>query len=311
MKNHIHRPERYSLFFSSREEPVLRINSGDTVETTSIDSQGDDENGKCAGPKYNALTGPFYVEEAQPGDVLKVHLERVRLNGRTGLSYSGLNDHATTPREFARSLEGARLYHWRFNFDDQTASADLTPRLGRLKLPLRPFPGCIGVAPPEGESLSALFAGSHGGNIDYNGLVEGTTLHFPVSAPGAHFFFGDGHAAQGDGESNGGAVEATLAVKFRVEVVAQGQIPSLRAESADSLMALGVGEPLDRAYQRASANMIDWLTRGFGLELHEAYVLIGATARFDIASIVNGRGNTVACRISRGQLHQLLDGAAR
>lgn len=305
-ETHVYVPDRYSLVFSSDKEAVLKIRPGDTVETTTIDSQGDDEKGRPIGPKYNALTGPFYIEGAKPGDVLVVHLDRVRLNSPRGLSYSGLSDQATTPREFAKGMAGGKLYHWNYAPATMTASTDLTAKLGRLRLPLRPFPGCVGVAPAEHEALSALYAGNSGGNLDYSQLGEGTTLYLPVNVDGAYFYIGDGHALQGDGELNGGAVETTLAVTFRVELKTQRQIPAVRAESADYYLALGVGDPLDKACQRATANMVDWLTTEFGLERPEAYVLIGMTSRLDIANVVNGRGNTVACKVPKWALRQVL-----
>jgi amidase len=308
VSTHIHIPRRYSLTYSSRSEPVLRIRSGDAVETTSVDCEGNDETGRCVGPRPNAVTGPFYIEEAQPGDVLAVVLERVCLTGTAGLSFSELGENATLPREFVRSLQGAKTYRWSYDLEAMIGSTDLTPRLRRLRLPLRPFPGCIGVAPAKGEALSTLTAGPHGGNIDYNRLGQGVTVYLPISVAGAYFYFGDGHAAQGDGESNGGAVEATLAVRFRVEVLARREIPSLRAESADYIMAVGVGEPLDRAYRLATANMIDWLTRDYCLDLPEVYALIGLAGRFDIASVVNERGSPVACRIAKALLRQVTSG---
>lgn len=84
--DHVYKPDRYSLFFTSDKEPVLRIKPADTVETTSVDSEGNDETGKSVGPKYNAVTGPFYVEGAKPGDTLVVRLERVRLNSKRGIA---------------------------------------------------------------------------------------------------------------------------------------------------------------------------------------------------------------------------------
>lgn len=331
---HVYRPEGYSLNFSSAEKPVLRLRPGDSVQTTLVDSEGNDETGRRVGPKYNALTGPFYIEGAKPGDTLVVRLREVRLTGKRGFASTRISENAITPREFAKGAAGVkgyfwtvdrpitpqefvknsaggRGYTWTYDFKTMTASTDVTPRLSRLRLPLRPFPGCVGVAPPLQESLSARFAGDHGGNLDYNQLVEGTTLYFPVYAEGALFFLGDGHAAQGDGEPSGGAVETTLAVKFEVDVLSQQQIPSLRAESDEFYIAIGVGDPLERAYQRATANMVHWLTQGFGLEREEANVLIGTLARFDIASVVNQRGNTIACKIPKALLKQVLAGEGR
>lgn len=174
--NHVYKPDRYSLFFTSDKEPVLRLRPADTVETTSVDSEGNDETGKSVGPKYNALTGPFYVEGAKPGDTLVVRLERVRLNSRRGIASTRIADSAITPQEFAKGAAGAKGYywsidapiapqdfarnsaggkgyHWNFDLESQTGSTDVTPRLSRLRLPLRPFPGCIGVAPALQETL--------------------------------------------------------------------------------------------------------------------------------------------------------------
>lgn len=331
---HEYHPERYSLIFSSEKPPVLRLKPGDTVQTTTVDSEGRDETGRAVGPKYNALTGPFYIEGARPGDTLVVYLEQVRLNSKRGSASTRIGDNAITPREFAKGMAGAKGYfwtidsaitpqefakgtaggkgyYWEYDLERMIGSTNVTPRLSRLKLPLRPFPGCIGVAPAHEEALSARFAGDHGGNLDYNALVEGTKLYFPVNVEGALFYFGDGHAAQGDGESSGGAVETTLAVRFRVELQSKQQIPSLRAESEEFHIAIGVGDPLDRAYQRATANMVHWLTQGFGLDRQEAYVLIGTTAQFDIASIASDRGNTVACKIPRKLLRQVVEPGPR
>lgn len=303
---HQFKPARYSLVFSATPEPVLRLKPGDSVATTSVDSEGGDETGAIVGPKYNALTGPFFIEGAQPGDTLVVHLDRVRLNSKGGLASSRMGDNAVTARDFAAGQPGAKLYRWTYDFDSMTASTTLTPRLSRLRMPLRPFPGCVGVAPANGESLSSLYAGPHGGNLDYRHLVEGTTLYFPVSVAGAYFYFGDGHAFQGDGEPNGGSVETPLAVTFRVELQKGPRLPALRAESPDDYIALGAGNPIDTAYQRATANMIHWLTTTFALDRQEAHVLIGTSARYDFGSVVNDRGNSVACRISKSLLHQML-----
>ncbi|MCX6623536.1 MAG: acetamidase/formamidase family protein [Acidobacteria bacterium] len=305
-ETHQFRPQSYSLVFTGSGDPALRIKPGDTVDTTCVDSNGDYETGKHIAPDWNALTGPFLVEGAQPGDTLVVRLERVRLNSLRGAASTRMADEADTVRDLVSSKFTGKGYHWTFDPASMTGSTDLSPRLSKFRLPLAPFPGCIGVAPSWGESLSALYAGPHGGNLDYNRLVEGTVLYLPVSVPGAYFFIGDGHAAQGDGEPSGGAIETTLAVRFHVELQAKKTIPSLRAESDEYYSAIGTGDPLDLAYQRATANMIHWLTREFELTREEAHVLIGTSAVYDIATIVSQRGKAVACKIAKRNLRQLL-----
>lgn len=304
-ETHRFAPADYKLTFSAAEKPALRIRPGDTVITTSVDSEGGDENGKIVGPKYNALTGPFYVEGARRGDTLIIHLEKVRLNSRGGLASTRMSEMAVTPREFLKGQPASSGYRWQYDHQAGVAFTDVSPRLSRLRVPVAPFPGCVGVAPADGESLSSLYAGPHGGNIDYNRIVEGTILHFPVNVDGAYFFFGDGHAFQGDGEPNGGSVETPLAVTFRAEVAPKKTIPSLRAENEEFYTAIGVGNPLDTAFQRATANMLHWLT-DLGLDRLEAHVLIGVSARYDIASVVNERGNTVGCRVQKRLVRQML-----
>lgn len=305
-EQHQFRPTGYRLTFSAEGKPVLRIRPGDTVVTTSVDSEGGDETGAISGPKYNALTGPFYIEGAQRGDTLVIHLDKVRVSGKTGIASTRMSDMAITPREFAKGQAGSKGYRWTFDPLTGTATTDVSPRLARLRMQLRPFPGCIGVAPANGESLSSLYSGAHGGNLDYNRIVEGTTLYLPVNVDGAYFYFGDGHAFQGDGEPNGGSVEVPLGVTFRVGLQPKKAIPSPRLEDAEFYTAIGVGNPLDTALQRAVANMVDWLTVGFGLDRQDAHVLIGTSARFDIGSVVNERGNSVGCRISKALLRQML-----
>ena len=148
---------------------------------------------------------------------------------------------------------------------------------------------------------SSIVSDDMGGNLDYNELVEGTTLYFPVHAKGAFFFIGDGHAAQGEGEVNGGALETSLDVQFKVSLIKNKTIPAVRAESDEFYMAMGMGLPLDQALQRATANMIDWLTRDFGLSQEEAHVLIGTTVVYDIG-LVSDLRSTVACKIRKSLL---------
>lgn len=182
---------------------------------------------------------------------------------------------------------------------------NLSERMKNLRLPLKPFPGCIGVAPALREAQSSITADTHGGNMDYNELVEGTTVYLPVHTAGAYLYIGDGHAAQGHGETSGGGIETSLQVRFRVTLQKQNTIPSVRAESSQHLMAMGMARPLDEAFQRATVNMIDWLTGEFNLSAAEAHVLLGSTADYDIANVRNPR-YTVVCKVDKALLRQLV-----
>lgn len=300
-ETHQFKPRTYSREFSPYMEPALRVRSGDIVATTCVDSEGQDETGRRVTPPWNPLTGPFYIEGAEPGDSLEVELVKIRLNRANGFGSSRISDAAVPPRYLLDNRGPFRGTKWAFDLERMTASTELTPRLGSYRVPLRPFPGCIGTAPAWREAQSSITADAHGGNVDYNRLVEGTRVYLPVNVAGAYFFIGDGHAAQGDGETSGGAIETTLAVELRFTLHKKKAIPSMRAESDEYLMALGMGRPLEEALKQATANMLEWLRNDYGLTAEESHVLLGTAAHFDVASIPNPR-YTVACRLNKNLL---------
>jgi acetamidase/formamidase len=231
-ETHRFQPRRYWREFTPYAEPALRIKPGDTVLTTTVDSEGVDEHGKRVTPGWNPLTGPFYVEGAEPGDTLAVVLERIRLNRATGVASTRISDDAVTPeyiRQQFRDQVKPRGITWTFDEERRTGRTDFSERLRDFKLPLRPFLGCLGVAPPMAEAQHSITVDAHGGNMDYNRLVEGVTVYFPVSATGAYLFMGDAHAAQGDGETSGGAIETSAEIQFRVLLHKKKTIPAVRA----------------------------------------------------------------------------------
>jgi len=297
-ETHRYMPERYSLEFSPYMEPALRINSGDVVVTTCVDSDGYDENGKRVAPHWNALTGPFYIQGADSGDSIEVELLRIRLNRKSGFGSNAVSEAAAPPQYLLNNRHPFRIARWTFDLESMTATTDFSPRLKDYRVPLRPFPGCIGTAPAWREAQSSITSDAHGGNVDYNRLVEGTKVFLPVNVKGAYLFIGDGHAAQGDGETSGGAIETTLAVEFRVTLHKKEAIPSMRAESDRFIMALGMGRPLEDAFQKATANMLSWLTKDFGMAPEDAHILLGTAARYDVASVPNPRF-TMACRLDK------------
>jgi acetamidase/formamidase len=298
-------PTRYYHEFSAYMEPALRIKPGDTVDTTCADSDGHDKNGNKVTDPPNPLTGPFFVEGAEPGDTLVVKLEKIRLNRKTGIQSTRMADNTVLPRYHIDYKTAPRIITWNFDFASMTATVnDLSPKMTKFRLPLKPFLGCVGVAPAMNEAQSTFTADAHGGNMDYNQLVEGTTLYFPVSVAGAYLFVGDGHAAQGDGETSGGGIETSMDVQFQVSLIKNRRIPSARAETDEYYLAMGMARPLDEALQRATTNMIAWLTTDFGLSSEEAHVLLGSNARYDVGNIVDPR-YTVACKIEKKILHQI------
>ncbi len=138
--------------------------------------------------------------------------------------------------------------------------------------------------------------------MDYNQLLEGTTVYLPVNAVGAYLSLGDGHAIQGDGETSGDGIETSMEVQFRVSLLRKKKIRAPRAESGEYYMAMGIARPLDEAFQQATRNMIEWLTTDFGLSAEEAHVLLGSSAKYDVANIVDPR-YTVVCKVDKKLLH--------
>lgn len=311
-ETHRFQPQRYWREFTPYAEPALRIKPGDVVLTTSVDSEGVDEKGRRVTPGWNPLTGPFYVDGAEPGDTLGVVLEQIRLNRSTGLASTRISDDAVTPqyiRKQFRDKVSPRGITWTFDDERKSGRTDFSERLRAFRLPLRPFLGCLGVAPAMAEAQHSITADSHGGNMDYNRLTEGVTVYFPVNVRGAYLFLGDAHAAQGDGETSGGAIETTAEVQFRVLLQKKKPIPAVRAESADEYIALGMARPLEDAARLAVTNMLGWLTTDFGFTAEEAHVLLGTSARFDLVSLVSPRNQVVACKLPKKLLQDLTPGA--
>ena len=159
---------------------------------------------------------------------------------------------------------------------------------------LRPFLGAIGVAPAQGEAIRTTHSGAYGGNLDYNRLVEGTTLYLPVFHPGALLFIGDGHAAQGDGELAGNALETSFDVTLRVDVIRGAPLRMPRAESTEALMASGIAGSLDAALRSATTNMSRWLQDTYALDRYELSSVLNTAIYYDIAEIVGTEVHVVA-----------------
>ena len=159
---------------------------------------------------------------------------------------------------------------------------------------LQPMLGCIAVAPPGHQSFRTGYLGAYGGNMDYNQIREGTTVYLPVFVPGALLFVGDGHAAQGDGELTGDALETSMQVEFTVSLLKGQSTGSPRAENNDYLMALGIANSLPEAVQSATTELANWLQREYRLEPNEAAIVLGTAMEYNIAELVGPLVHVVA-----------------
>ena len=286
--------------------PALIIRPGDVVETQTIDSGGIDARGQVVALYGNPQIGPFYVMTAKPGDVLAVHIRKLRLNRDYADSLDGVTGRAMSLGLSARSSGLGERVKWRLDRSEGTARLDSPPeRLRDYVVPVRPMLGGLGVAPDFGlPAQSAGDTGRWGGNMDFNQLGEGATVYLPVFQPGAMLFLGDGHAVQGDGETTQWALETSLDVEFSVDILPARPIAAPRIETADRLSVLGQAGSLDEAVRAATAAMIQWLEQDYGLTVSEASLILGTAAEYRVATLA-GRNAGMALSLDKTFLRSL------
>jgi acetamidase/formamidase len=299
-RRHRFEPKEFPRVFSGAVPPALHIWPGDTVSTWTVDAAGIDGKGERRSLGGNPQTGPFYIEGALPGDVLTITFVRIRPNRATALSGSSVAPTAVPPgTPTPPGAEG--VTNWVLELDKGIARLARPPKaLANYTVPFRPMLGTVGVAPPR-MVFNSGYPGSFGGNMDYNRIREGVTLYLPVSDPGALLTVGDGHAAQGDAELTGGAIETSMDVEFTVGLIPDQPLEMPRAEDAEFLMAMGIGGSLTEAFQLATANLMQWLRERYHLEPLEAAPVLGTATIYDIAEVVDPMVNVVA-RIAKRDL---------
>ena len=304
-------PDRFYATFSFAHEPVATVKPGDTVSTTLLDSRGHDKNGKLVIYADNVLTGPFLVEGAEPGDTLVIHFNKVRLNRDWGWNGVRVGLSALEPGYVQGIYDNNFLEEWlqpgrrnalKWHIDLEKKITYPTRPLGdkvKMEFPAIPAVGCVGVAPPNKTAITAGPTGPHGGNIDYNGIIEGTTVYLNVYERGALFFLGDGHAAHGDGELLGNGTETSLDAEFTVDVIKNKRIGYTRLEEPDHLVTFGtLPGRTHKGFQAAITEMIKWLVSDYGVKEPEAHVLLGLAAELKVAAW----NNTFMCRIAKKYL---------
>lgn len=286
-------------YFDARVEPVLTITSGDEVliethiarglERLRLAGATDDEFLESMrtvevevterGPGAHPMTGPIFVRGAEPGDVIAVHIEAIDFLLPLGVS-GFLPGGGTLPIDYPY----AGLHLFRFNLDTRT-----TPFRPGVDVPLRPFFGTIGVAPPRLKGrISSGPPGFHGGNFDLKELVAGSTVYLPVHVPGALLSIGDGHAAQGDGEVSGTAIETALSGRVRIVLHKDREILWPRAETPTHFISIGLHADLDEASRIATREMIDFLVAEKGIPRDEAYILASVAVDLRVTQLVDG-----------------------
>lgn len=288
-------PKEFHRVFSDAIPPVLHVFPGDTVRTWTVDAGGTDPKGVRRSQGGNPETGPFYVEGALPGDMLVVKLTKLRLNRDSAGSGDRIVGSALNPGYIERTkYKDDYDSNWILDLDKGVAHLkNPSEHLKNYTVKLQPMLGCIAVAPPAHQAMRTGFLGNYGGNMDYNQMREGTTIYLPVNAPGALLFIGDGHAAQGDGELTGDALETSMQVEFTVWLI-KNQSQGPHAENDEYLMALGIGNSLEDALRMATTQLVNWLQRDYKLEPNEAAIVLGTSMRYDIAEVVDPLVHVVA-----------------
>lgn len=271
--------------WSSTIEPLLRVESGSVIEVRTEEASDQqltpestvEDLQNLSFDPIHPLTGPVYVEGAEPGDVLKVKLHKVELGhwGWTSIipGFGFLADEFDEP------------YLKTFEFDQNSQTAKFSDE---INIPLKPFPGVMGVAPATDSMLSTIPPRANGGNMDDPHMTEGSTIYFPVFVEGALFSIGDTHAAQGLGEVCGTAIEAPMRIVYEVEVIKGGrQIEEPQYETDDYYAVTGFGKTIDEAAKKATQYMIDYLVEEHGLSRNDAYALCSLAGDLKVAEVVD------------------------
>jgi len=294
-QRHEFTPTKFYRQFSALNEPVLRVSPGDTVHTTTVDAGGTDEKGVRRVLGGNPETGPFYIEGAQPGDTLAVHLDKLRLNRDWAISDDDLVPRAVDTEWSVKMKDAGKSVKWHLDMARGVATLDKpSAGLKNYSVPLRPMLGCVATAqPPAAAAPGSGDSGGFGGNMDFNEVVEGATIYLPVRAPGAMLYVGDGHAAQGDGELNGNALETSMDVEFTVELLSSKRMPTPFLESPTQYTMVGLAGSIDDAFREATVGMASWLSDKYGLTPTEVAELLGTAAEYHVNEVADRNAGVV------------------
>jgi acetamidase/formamidase/creatinine amidohydrolase/Fe(II)-dependent formamide hydrolase-like protein len=274
--------------------PVLTVRPGDVLESESLWGEWYER----AGGKWPGEVGPIAIEGAEPGDTLVVEILKVRPNRPTAVSTQGGRFGALVPDQgtaFLNETFPRGRYVWRIDRERMTGTVDLPgSRLKSVTIPLRPMLGRVAVAPEGDEQFGGLWPGPFGGNMDVSDVREGTTVSLPVFHPGALFYFGDGHAAQGDGEVCGSGLETSMEVAFRFDLVKKKAIAWPRLEDAEYLMVAASARPLSDALRLSFVELVQWLVAEHGFDKADAYQLVSQSAVIRVGNMVDPLYTVVA-----------------
>jgi acetamidase/formamidase len=309
-------------FFDNSLAPVLQMQSGDVISVETLTHQAGDapdlmmDDGvrrvyeaipmSARGPGVHIMTGPIYVHDAQPGDTLEVRIlgfePRLPYGSNIAAWWGGLYDEFHKERITIYRVEGDSWARAAFAFDYRSSPrydapgtiiapdpGSREPALTNVRVPLRPHLGVMGVAPKERGRINSIPPADFGGNIDNWRIGPGAIMYYPVFNPGALFFAGDPHLAEGDGELSGTAIEASANILLQLFVRKDLRTDHPILETASHWFTHGFDEDLNLAMKQAALKMLDFLTARKGLSRDEAYSLMSVAVDFGVTQVVDQR----------------------
>ncbi|MDB5352062.1 MAG: putative acetamidase/formamidase [Planctomycetota bacterium] len=281
--------------FSRHHEPRLRIAPGESLEVETEDAlsgqirRDTDRRDKTTMPYSNGLTGPIFVEGAEPGDALAVTIGEIR---------------PTLDLCVTRTADPKQLCEW-LGSDCPHGTHVCPIRDGlihwsdTITIPYVPMLGCLGTAPEWGVPTT-LPAGPHGGNMDLVEVRPGSTIHLPVFVPGGLLYVGDAHAAMGHGELSATGLEMPAETTLTVNLVKNRKLPGPRIETREEIMSVASGCPMERSIAQAYAHLILWMESDFGWDRWRAYDLLTHVGRISVGYYGIG---TVAAKVETRYLN--------
>jgi acetamidase/formamidase len=280
----------FHYVYGPYSEPVMRIAPGDMVEIETLDafggavkSESDLPSAVLNMPFVNPQNGPIAVEGAEKGDTLAVYVHSILPRGPQPAGTTALIP------DFG-GLVSTGLTHLNAPIAEKVKKMEVTPDgvkfSDRITLPYEPFVGTMGVS-PEIEAVSSLQPDYWGGNMDLPDVAPGSVMYFPVGRKDGHFFIGDCHGRQGDGELCGVAVEMPATVVVQIDLIKGWTIPGVRVEREDFIMSVGSARPMEDAARMAYRDLVRWLVTDYGFDEAEAYFLCTQAGRMRVGNMVD------------------------
>jgi amidase len=324
-------PTVYYDTFTAAHTVALKIKSGDRVATTTVDDTGAGADGNTVAKGPNPHTGPFYIEGAEPGDMIAVSIEKLEPNRTSGLSPSVMAANSFDAGSLAN--HDAPRVPWTIDRDKGVVRLDLSAVIPNvdwhqrfisptIELPLRPMLGSLGVAAATKDESGAT--GPFGGDLMYPGLTAGVRVMLPVYQPGALLYLGRGYARQGDGNTTGAGIEMSMNVEFSVELMKKREwghssiarpstafqdddlgvsgIAWPRLETNDWVMCVASGPSFMAALQHATSELDHWLDDDFGFSERSVAILLGPAIEYEIANVADQKNFTVVAKIRKSYL---------